>query len=118
VDANVEAFLRIPPVPEDIEKSITTPHAHENEHHRPLWLIWKIRKLSRDGVPFFPELDTVCDSEDMARAHVRGVLYESHERVWVERIPANHRFASSLEIHQMNAHMVLWKERVRRLDGD
>lgn len=108
----------MPPVPDHLEEAIVTPHKHEDAHHKPLWLIWIVKK-GWDGRPEFPELDTVCDSPDSARYHVSAAI-QSHARaeISVERIPANHRFASSLDYLQMDAHVALWKERLKRRDGD
>lgn len=108
----------MPKIPADMEPSIVTPHAHEDEKHPPVWLIWKRHRYSRDGIPDFPVLDTVCLSEDSARYHIRAALESSGNLVYCERVPADHRFGSSLGEWQMQAHMALWKERLKRKDGD
>jgi hypothetical protein len=103
----------LPPVPDEIEKQISTPHEHEDaDWHRPLWLVWRVRIAQRTDVPYFPELDTVCTTADSARYHIRAILFDTtQDRLWVERIPANHRFGSSLEELQMKTHMAMWKAR-------
>lgn len=112
------------PIPEDIEQAIIRPHSHETEHSPPLWLIWVRARFGRglDVDPEkldFPTLDSVCDSEKSARAHYRMAVYHSHhgtsrDVVQVERVPANHRFASSLGNWQHDAHMSMWKARAER----
>ena len=84
-----------------LEAAIVTAHDHEHPSRRPpLWIIWKI-VTSSDGVQELPAIDCICDSEHSVRYHLYGV-FESYGvgnllRVYVERVPANHRFASSLE---------------------
>jgi hypothetical protein len=114
----------------EIERAITTPHEHEHpEHNKPIWLVWKLVRNLASGVAMFPELETVCDNEESCRYHVVMVseegTYNRFEEieVHVERIPANHRFASSLDTFQHRAHMEQWKAREkfksrRELDGD
>ena len=102
---------------EDIEKSITTPHSHEGEHNPPLWLIWS-RKKGRTGLYDFPALDTVGDTEHSARYHVNAVLETPNTIVSVERIPANHRFGSSIPDLQTQTHIALWRKRLETVDGD
>jgi hypothetical protein len=86
------------------KKAITTPHDHECTDRRPLWLVWRLDK-AMNGMPYFPVLDSVCDSEDSAYYHV-GAAVEGHREseVFVERVPANHRFASSLPEWQVKIH--------------
>ena len=105
-------------VPQSLEDAITTPHGHESADRRPLWLIWVVT-TARTGVPYFPVLDSVCDTEESARYHIGAVIETGGEKseVYVERIPANHRFGSSLEDLQMKTHMAMWKSR-KELDGD
>lgn len=101
-------------VPKNLEPAITTPHEHEHpEHNRPLWLIWVVEKSLRTDVPYFPRLDTVCDTEDSCRYHIGAILEINPESkdVFVERIPANHRFGSSLPELQMKSHMAIWRAR-------
>jgi hypothetical protein len=108
-------------IPAAIEQQIVTPHPHEDaDGHKPLWIIWKVKPDMRDGVPFFPEIDTVCDSDEMARLHVQAILASDSSKtvIDVERIPANHRFASSLDHLQADAHNKLWKARIKKLGGD
>ena len=82
------------------KKAITTPHEDECAERRPLWL-----DKAMNGMPYFPVLDSVCDSEDSAYYHV-GSAVESHQdsEIFVERVPANHRFASSLPEWQVKIH--------------
>ncbi len=54
----------------DVELAIVTPHEHETPHHKPLWILWK-QLIGYDGV--------------------------AEHLFHVERIPANHQFASSIE---------------------
>ena len=80
--------------------AIETPHDHEGALNRPLWVIWK-KLTMRDGRTDGPHIDTICDSLEMAYAHVYILLDEpetiaGNREVYVERIPANHRFASSM----------------------
>ena len=105
-------------VPRSLEDAITTPHEHESPNRRALWLVWVVT-TARTGVPFFPALDSVCDSEESARYHIGAAIETGGGRteVFVERIPANHRFGSSLEDLQMKTHMAMWKSR-RELNGD
>lgn len=106
-------------VPARYRDALDTPHDHEDDSHPPLWLVWK-RRLSG-----FPELDCVCDSKWSAEAHVLMALplphvgpEDAHE-VWVERVPANHRFASSLSEQQMRGYHSVRAFRKRyQLDGD
>jgi hypothetical protein len=125
--------LRRIPIPPDVESSITTPHSHESLEMgreggiyagqplgRPLWLIWTRRRLGRFGAVVseeldFPTLDSVADNEESARMHYRMAISDkTAAQVSVERIPANHRFASSLGEWQMDAHMAIWKVRAER----
>ena len=106
-------------VPASLEPAITTPHHHEGKNNPPLWLIWVMRSSSA-GLRDFPALDSVANSEDMCRYHVGAVLETDTEvEVYVERIPANHRFGSSLEEWQMKSYHSLrtWRKR-NQLDGD
>jgi len=73
-----------------LESQITTPHRHEDASCPPLWLIWINRK---DGDGW--SLHCVGNSEDTARYCIE--CYGSENGVTVERIPANHAFASSIE---------------------
>lgn len=106
----------------DQERDIQTPHEHEHsEYNKPLWLIWRMEHAS-NGVPYFPVLDTVCDSVESARYHVGMAMEESSRssttiKVYVERIPANHRFGSSLPELQQRAHLALWRKREELAEG-
>lgn len=84
--------------PPDLVEIINRPHEHEGLYHnRPIWLIWT-QQTFRDGTVDVPRIDTVCDSADSAIAHI-GMVCESYHgtvKVFVERIPLNHRFGSSL----------------------
>lgn len=101
-------------VPANLEPAITTPHEHEGKNNPPLWLIWIHR------VEMFPVLDSVADSEKSCRYHVGAILYSRpDENVYVERIPANHRFGSSLETWQMQSyHSVRVFRKRNQLDGE
>lgn len=120
--ANHEFPDLMAPIPDDLEKVLATPHVHEHPiHNRPIWIIWKT-EFGRTGVPYFPQLDTVCDDIDSARYHVRMILSENllkylqipETQITVERIPANHRFGSSISHLQMKSHMAIWEERIKR----
>ena len=102
-------------VPASLESAITTPHDHEGKGQPPLWLIWIL-----GGDVMFPVLDSVADSEDSCRFHVGAILYSSpDEDIQVERIPANHRFGSSLEEWQMKSYHSVRRFRKRHeLDGE
>jgi hypothetical protein len=74
-----------------IEKSIITPHRHEDSSCPPLWLMW-VNKDDGDG--WF--LHSVCNSEKNIRYNIE--CYGGKETaIIIERIPANHAFASSIE---------------------
>lgn len=88
-------------VPPDVVKIINTPHDHEGDGNRPIWIIWDVKP----GQP--PQIDTLCDSADSAVYHYgavgleiahakRGYPNDAQRSVFVERVPANHRFASSI----------------------
>jgi hypothetical protein len=87
-------------IPEHLEGAIMTPHDHEDESHRPLWILWK-HLIGADGRSDGPQIDCICDTERSARYHVMNLLdwiERSSEDIslHVERVPANHRFASSM----------------------
>jgi hypothetical protein len=74
-----------------LEGQITTPHRHEDAACPPLWLIW-VNKKDGDGWA----LHCVGNSEEATRYCIE--CYGGGESaVIVERIPANHAFASSIE---------------------
>lgn len=80
----------------EIEQALTTPHAYEDSEdgmHRPVWLIW-------ERIPGeFPYLRMVGLDEGVVRACLDSIIpiWEAPRTyVTVERIPANHVFASSL----------------------
>src|ERR1041385_4799768 len=89
-------------IPSHIEKAIVTPHDHEGENHRPLWILWK-HEICDDRLSDGPQIESICDSESSIRYHVIMML-ERIERIhrsnWdknellihVERVPANHNF--------------------------
>lgn len=86
-------------VPPHIVDAINTPHDHEGHQNRPLWLIWIVVKDQAT-----PILDTVCDTPDSAVYHYGAVIegnptYSKNGTLTchVERVPANHRFASSMD---------------------
>jgi len=110
----VPARFRGPSIPRRFEASLTTPHSHEGEHNRPLWLIWK------RPADTFPTLDSVCDSEESARYHLSAVLESKDIEVYVERIPANHRFGNSefSEMQMKGYHAVRVFRKCYQLDGD
>jgi hypothetical protein len=85
-------------IPPHIIEVINTPHEHENaDHNKPVGIIW----LHKIGFP--PVIDTLCDTPDSAVYHY-GALVEYFQNTankanlsaYVERVPMNHRFASSL----------------------
>lgn len=84
--------------PADLIEVIRRPHEHEGPNNRPLWIIWK-QLTMRDGTVDVPRIDSVCDDDESAIAHV-GMVFETDNsrefKVFVERIPANHRFGSSI----------------------
>lgn len=87
-------------VPPHVVEIIDRPHDHEGDGNKPIWIIWK----HRTGFP--PVIDTLCDTADSAVYHYGMLAGEIAQRleatagdglaVYVERVPANHRFASSL----------------------
>lgn len=88
--------------PDHLEQAIVTPHEHETEGHPPLWILWK-HQTGSDGIPDVPRIDCICDSERTTRYNLNAI-FESYApdikngllTIFVERIPANHRFASSM----------------------
>ena len=76
-----------------------------------MWLIWK-RQSPQD----FPTLDSVCDSDWSAVAHTAMALDARGVTVVVERIPANHRFASSLGDWQMESYQAVRHFRQQHVD--
>lgn len=83
-------------VPPHIVEVIDTPHDHEGADNKPIWIIWK----HHSGYP--PVIDTLCDTADSAVYHYGMLAAEIAQArradlsAHVERVPANHRFASSL----------------------
>lgn len=77
-------------LPRDIESAIVTPSRGEDAACPPLWLLWINRK---DGDGWF--LHCVANSEESARYCIE--CYGEQSALIVERIPANHAFASSIE---------------------
>ena len=75
----------------DLEAQITTPHQHEGAANRPLWLIWHNRQ-GGDGW----SLHCIADTEDRCRYMIECYGGPTTEII-VERTPANHAFASSVE---------------------
>lgn len=75
----------------DLELAIMTPHRHEGSLNKPLWLIWANAK---DGDGW--ALLCICDSERACRYNVECYGFPQLTLI-VERIPANHAFASSVE---------------------
>lgn len=115
------------PIPAHLEAAIATPHAYEGPNNRPLWLIWK-HEPGQDGLSDPPAIDCVCDTDDYARYCVRAILESSQARqsmglpeitVWIERIPANHRFASTMA-DVFSDHTLTQVKAMRRFrrDGD
>lgn len=84
----------------DIVLIINTAHDHEGDGNHPIWIIWDVRPDQP------PQIDTLCDTADSAVYHYGAVaqeiaqaksIYPYRQRsVFVERVPANHRFASSI----------------------
>lgn len=85
-------------MPTDVVDAIKTPHEHEGAQNRPLWLIWKDRN---DGDGWF--LDSICDTSLSAVCHYLMVMESSSASCRVERVPANHNFASSIQIEIIEA---------------
>lgn len=90
-------------IPKSIINSIETPHSHEGKNNKPLWIVWFI-EYDNKNTPYYPAIDSIADSENSAKYHVASLLrleYNQEPRqniyCWVERVPANHRFGSSLE---------------------
>lgn len=83
-------------VPPHVVEVINTPHDHEGDKNEPIWIVWK----HQSG--FSPVIDTLCDTPDSAVYHygmLAGEIAQARRAdlsVHVERVPANHRFASSL----------------------
>lgn len=83
-------------LPARIEKAIRQKHSHEGQGSPPLWLIWLDRK-DGDGI----RLNAVANAMFAARYGAWIVLNQGD--VFVERIPANHGFASSIQDEITNA---------------
>ncbi len=89
-------------VTDDVLETINKPHFHEGVDNQPIWIIWSLR------ADCAPQIDTLCDTADSAVYHYGMVAQEieagtqqgrqmgKHQAVAVERVPANHRFASSI----------------------
>lgn len=94
-------------IPVHLWKVIRTPHEHEGAENKPLWLIWKMKYIKKTGKIVGPVLDCVCDSESSAvyntGAACEEAIMTTRDKidVFVERIPANHRFASSIVTEMM-----------------
>lgn len=108
----------MPQLTPELERAIVTPHEHEGPDNPPVWIVWVVRRSPRDNSPEFPSLDSVSLTEAMARYHTRAALESPSATVYVERIPAHHRFGSSLGHWQIAAHQALWKERTKHREGD
>ncbi len=94
--------LKLYDLPDWAERQIMTPHEHEGSHWPPLWIVWKHRTtLSELDDP--PAIDCVCTTEKMVR-YAFAAMWDERSRMFegdkieinIERVPANHRFASSL----------------------
>ncbi len=84
--------------PPDLLEAINRPHEHEGLYHnRPVWIIW-VQEMFRDGTVDVPRIDSVCSSVDSATTHT-GAVFETRRpgsfRVFVERIPLDHRLMSA-----------------------
>lgn len=87
-------------VTDDVIGVIDRPHLHEGENNKPIWIIWDVR----EGCA--PQIDTLCDSADSAVYHYsmiadeiersRATYGKVKRTAYVERVPANHRFASTV----------------------
>lgn len=87
-------------ITDDIIDIINTPHSHEGDGNQPIWIIWCVH----EGCA--PQIDTLCDTADSAVYHYSMIAQEIAASVairvparrvaFVERVPANHRFASSV----------------------
>lgn len=89
-------------VTDDVLETINKPHFHEGEGNKPIWIIWSLR------ADCAPQIDTLCDTADSAVYHYGMIMEEiemgaqqgrrmsKHRAAAVERVPANHRFASSI----------------------
>jgi hypothetical protein len=86
-------------VPDDVIETINRPHDHEGDGNKPIWIIWCVH----DGAA--PQIDTLCDTADSAVYHYGMLAQEidaakqmkrNKRAAFVERVPANHRFASSV----------------------
>jgi hypothetical protein len=96
---------------EEIELAIATPHPHEDPiASPPLWLIWADHK-NGDGW----SLECVANSADNCRYAIR--CYAENLPVIVERIPANHNFASSVREFIADANHRIAAQSYRRIHG-
>lgn len=113
--------------PDHLEKAIVNPHEHETAGHSPLWILWR-HAVGSDGIPDVPRIDCICDSEDTTRYNL-AAIFESYPSdikdkrmtIFVERIPANHRFASSLSEQFVDSTLSRVRKSLRsryRRDGD
>ena len=96
-------------VPSDIEEQITTPHSHESVNQPPLWLIWQELE---PGDGFYP----VCISNTEKDARIsynqiagpEGSRRRARSRIVIERVPANHIFASTMYDRRWSEHVRGW----------
>lgn len=93
-----------------LESMIVTPHRHEGEGNPPLWLIWINRK---DGDGW--SLHCVGNSEGSTRYCIE--CYGEQNGLIVERIPANHAFASSVERDLREANHRIAKQSYSAIHG-
>jgi hypothetical protein len=89
-------------VTDDVIETINKRHSHEGDGNKPIWIIWSLR------ADCAPQIDTLCDTADSAVYHYGMIMQEieagvqqgrqmsKHLAAAVERVPANHRFASSI----------------------
>jgi hypothetical protein len=87
-------------ITDDVIEVINKPNPHEGEGNKPVWIIWDVR------TDCAPQIDTICDTADSAVYHYSMIAGEIDQwkterspvgrTAYVERVPANHRFASSV----------------------
>ena len=86
-------------VTDDVIETINKRHSHEGDDNKPIWIIWSVTAGCA------PQIDTLCDTADSAVYHygmIAGEIEQScvsghnNRMAFVERVPANHRFASSV----------------------
>ena len=90
-------------IPDFIAEAIDTPHAHESDGQRPIWMTWQ---EIEPGDGWWPVM--LADNPEDARLNYRMVQARyPRSRVNVERVPLNHFFGSEM-------YEIAWHEKLTR----